>query len=567
MSDASQFNKHDDPRYERPNARWRCGRAACWGAPCGKGPNPDGSCGADAGQQRCVPRPTLRVLRGRATFLAASVTVLFLAVGFHFGARRTGGTTSLTADPGPLSAIHANFTESQSCATCHPAHVEGIAGLVRAAFTPHDMTGKCVDCHTFGGRERLAHNKTYTHRKDISETRCTTCHTEHHGTTAPLTSMKESQCQHCHQVKFDNFAQGHPPFPTNFPHLARSGIQFDHGRHLNDYFGQPQFRDRAPAACQECHKVSAGVRNVTTVSFDQACARCHAQDTQSRSFHLITLPESTTNTQPVFALEDMTPLMQHLLGPTNDAPGLSARILQLMKGLTNGTAAFGTLLDRASSRPVSSNLLAGLKRDSVVRPAIAWWQGESVPLDSVSGEPGWSWSSTAGILPELHYVPLGHADPAARAWLEFAAGATNRATNADVRQPAQALRGEWLNPATGGGRCVKCHVVSESRSTGQPLTEIAWRYRGSQLGAHTTFSHGTHAGVASCKECHVQNAKVDFAAQFKPGGPADPVSNFNPITTANCLRCHTESKVRSDCFLCHRYHESPGLRRSVLTAK
>jgi hypothetical protein len=96
---------------------------------------------------------------------------------------------------------------------------------------------------------------------------------------------------------------------------------------------------------------------------------------------------------------------------------------------------------------------------------------------------------------------------------------------------------------------------------------MAWRNRGSQLGAHTTFSHGTHAGVASCVGCHASNPKADFPAQFKSFESTTAMSNFKPITTANCQRCHAESKVRDDCFLCHRYHESPGLRRSVLTAK
>jgi hypothetical protein len=234
VSEPGEFKKNEDPRYERPDARWRCGRAASWGAPCANGPKQDGTCGSGDGQSRCVPRPTLRVWRGRATWLVAAGTVLLLAAGFHFGAKRTGGAKSLTADPGPLSAIHAHFTASEGCATCHPAHDAGLGGLVRAVFTPHDMTGQCVDCHTFGGKERLAHNTIFPGLGKVAETRCTMCHTEHHGAEAPLTPMSGAQCQHCHQVQFDSFTHGHPAFPTNYPQVARSGIKFNHTRHLDD---------------------------------------------------------------------------------------------------------------------------------------------------------------------------------------------------------------------------------------------------------------------------------------------------------------------------------------------
>ena len=47
MMDPERFN-HDSSAYERPNYKFRCGRAAAWGKPCPNGPGADGSCGGIA---------------------------------------------------------------------------------------------------------------------------------------------------------------------------------------------------------------------------------------------------------------------------------------------------------------------------------------------------------------------------------------------------------------------------------------------------------------------------------------------------------------------------------------
>jgi hypothetical protein len=567
VNDAPDFKKHDDPRYERPNCGWRCGRAAAWNQPCPNGPGADGKCGAGPEQPPCVPRPTLRALRGRLAWFVAAVVILLLSIGFHFGAKRPGRASPLSADSGPLSAVHASFTERQGCAACHTSHEEGLSGLVRAAFAPHDMTGKCIECHTFGGKERLAHNAAFASRIDLSRTECTMCHTEHRGQSASLISMKEAQCHHCHRTKFENFTGGHPPFPTNFPHFVRSGIQFNHTKHMGDYFSQAGYRERAPAQCLECHLASRDERQARTAGFDQACARCHAQDIRENFLMLMALPEPATNTQVPISAESSTRLMKVLLGSTNDSQAYSAGLRELIQGMTNSTDALARLLDKHSMKPASSNLLAGLNREVLARPALLWWRGEKLDAESSLSGTGWSWVLNDDFLPELRYVALGHADPVVKSWIQFGLGLTQQATNTEQRQFAIGFRDSLADPTNGAGRCVKCHSMSEKVLGARAIREIAWHHRGSELRPHTVFSHGKHLGVANCLSCHVLNFKADFTTQFKGFDPTTAVSSFKPISMVSCTPCHAEGKVRSDCFLCHRYHESPGLRRTVLTAR
>jgi hypothetical protein len=353
----------------------------------------------------------------------------------------------------------------------------------------------------------------------------------------------------------------------NFPHFTRSGIQFNHVKHMADYFSQAAYRERAPAHCLECHAASRDERDVPTAGFDQVCARCHAQDTRENFLSVIALPEPATNTQVTISAEGSTRLMQVLLGPTNDLAAYSARLRVMIQGMTNSTHALGNLLDRHADGTVASNLLAGLSREVLARPAVLWSRGEKLDAESSLSGTGWSWILNDDFLPELRYVALGHADPVARSWIEYGLGLAATITNGDERERSTAFRNSVTDPANSVGRCLKCHSISETRLASRTTAAIAWQHRGSKLGPHTAFSHGAHLGVANCLSCHALNLKADFCAQFKGFDPTVAVSSFKPISMAQCTQCHTENKVRQDCFLCHRYHESPGLRRTVLTTR
>src|SRR5882724_806027 len=141
MMDLERF-RHTNSAYERPNLRQRCGRAALWGKPCARGPNPDGSCGgvtecspflsdgrwqcrrpASAGgpcedgplpdgkcshsQLPCQPRRTLRQLRGRIAAFAVLLPLILIAATFTLNGDSATALNALSH--GPLSGGHARF--------------------------------------------------------------------------------------------------------------------------------------------------------------------------------------------------------------------------------------------------------------------------------------------------------------------------------------------------------------------------------------------------------------------------------------------------------------------------
>ncbi|MBI3881738.1 MAG: hypothetical protein HY301_16940 [Verrucomicrobia bacterium] len=579
--------------YERPNCRFRCGRGAAWGQPCANGPSPDGQCGgtsecqpvknrgrfechrpADQGgpcgdgpnkdgscsmrHPPCAPRLSLRARRGRVTMQVCGLLVLLLAAGFHFG--RGGGAKPPAADPGPLSAKHASFTRGRDCAACHAAHEAGLGGMLKAAFTANDMSAQCAQCHAFGGPADQPHNeKHFTPHGHAQATDCRACHTEHRGAQGNLTPVTDAQCNSCHRVQFAGLTRGHHEFPAKFPHFTRGGIKFNHAKHLLEYFTKPDYAARAAKSCVECHATSPGEHGLRTAGFDATCARCHAEQIPQNDLVVLRLPEPPAPADAAkLGADDATTFMAWFLqrGGTN-APAYGTALHTFLNGLgMDGTASFAKSLDAATKPGAGAALLAGLNAELLTRPAQLWTKRQKFEPSAAKPVSGWYWLED--LFPELRYKPAGHADPVARAWLEFALAA-GREPNAPDAKRAADFRDEVTHLRASVGRCVKCHVVTAPPEA-PAARELAWRYTGSELRAHTKFSHGAHLGLTRCADCHALDAKADYEGQFASFAATAGVSSFSGIALANCVNCHAPGKVRSDCRLCHEYHRGPALK-------
>lgn len=172
---------------------------------------------------------------------------------------------------------------------------------------------------------------------------------------------------------------------------------------------------------------------------------------------------------------------------------------------------FMTLVSNDATRvfgKVPDAMLAGLNSDQLTGPATLWAEKKPFEPSGAAPKSGWYWTGDPSVEPvELHYKPTGHADNVVKAWLEFMPGK------------------EFTDPKTGVGRCMKCH---ESPTN--------WTTIAAALPAHTVFSHPAHAGVAQCATCH---------------------GDVRPVQKDSCVQCHAPGKVRQDCQLCHRYHNTP----------
>ncbi len=511
--------------YERPNCRHRCGRGAVWGTPCSEGPNPDGTCSQS--HLPCVPRSTLRARRGWLTVWASLVTALLLAAGFHFGAKDV--KRPISADPGPLSSSHAAFTAGTGCAACHETHEREIGGLLQAITKSHGFNQACSSCHSFSGPADSPHNAAFVSTRGPQTTDCRQCHTEHKGALADITRMSGEQCQTCHRQTLQRFDLDHPPFPKNFPHLARPTIKFNHASHFKEHFLKPGDAVGPTVTCATCHGSTPSRTDVTTAGFDVACARCHEEQTRQTELTLLRLPDPTTKPAELDVAE-ATPFMAARLTGTNQLYG------ERLRALLGSIVGKGPKELLAPSVPSTNaaRLTAGLNHELLATPLKNWLKGESPVLSPNAPSSGWYWFDD--LTPELRHRPAGHADPVLRAWLEQTAS-----------DPAAAFKAELRHPQKGPGRCAKCHVLDG------PVASIAWNYAPRPASAQTRFSHGTHLGLRNCIECHALDTTVDFNRQFSlPSSP--PVSTVHGVAASSCTDCHAEKKVSQDCRLCHRYH-------------
>jgi hypothetical protein len=602
LKDPQRF-QFDRSAYERPNAAYRCGRAALWGKPCANGPNADGSCGDDGA---CRPRRTLRNLRARIAWTAAGLAAA-LVLGFT-GLDWSGHAPINISNPGPLWAGHAGFVEPGDCAACHAAHDDAGKGWFRAVFQPADMTASCIDCHSFGGRERAPHNDVFAGRNDLGETTCVMCHIEHKGARADIVAIDDTGCANCHKRAFGEFARGHPNFSPKFPAFRRTSINFNHASHIGKHFPDPRYAEQAPANCTACHADAPGAPTMPVRSFETACAACHEEQIAKRELVVLRLPEirkSLLDRQAMLAIcgpparayrsiaagaqlpgddgepfesvsvEEMSLASSYLLDIAPDDPDEYGRPIQklILAMAKDGTAPLSQALDRSAGRAVSAELLAGLSPELARRVACEWASNREYEPPGEAMLTGWR-----GDYVELRYRPMGHADTVARAWIEFSLAAARDARNDATWERATALRDSVIDTKEGVGACTKCHAVSLAGADAA-VDDIAveWPLRRASSRPRHVFSHDIHIKLfdaaqarltdagKGCRGCHEIDETTDYAAGFADFDPGTFASSFRPIKKKSCATCHSSREVREDCRLCHTYHRDPSLKVRIST--
>ena len=544
----------------RRGDRWECRRPAAAGGSCAQGPLPDGTC--PHLRPACVPLPSLRKLRGRLTLLVCTLLIALLGAFVNFGGSSGG---ALAIDPGPLSNVHASFTSSAGCTSCHIEHdLDGLA-WVASAFTSHDQPGQCLECHAFEGEDRAPHNTHYAGRQDLPDVGCAACHTEHKGNDFDTARVAQAACTNCHRADVRSFNESHPPFPKHFPHQKPGRINFDHAKHFGTYFDpnskyakqesrDAEFAGRARAACTACHAIDEAQREIAPRSFEETCAKCHAHQVRQRP--LI-----------VFVPEEASPVTAFMLALDEDIDDdeLEEKLAQFLRTVeengVDGLAA-GVRKTHGNARPAT--LLEGLSA-SLIKAAAAAWQTEDAEFESPETNEtdpgGWHAGEDDEGNQSLRYIARRHNDPVLRGWIAFLRKAYSDGDDA-ARERAQATLEFLLSDDEGAGACGKCHRAGLMQSRERLASVRDWRSGGDPIRPLTRFVHAPHISLlgpdASCRACHQIDPSADYAAYFEdPTDVEQYQSNFRAIDKGACERCHAPGQVSMACQLCHQYHRKP----------
>ena len=615
---------HDKSSYERPNLPYKCGRGAMWRTPCFKGPKIDGSCGGtqdcepffkegrwscrrekefggscnegpgpngECSWQRppCAPKKTLRSIRGQISFLAVATIIALLAGSLALNPEGRGLVS--VSDAGPLSRSHEKFTETKGCSSCHSAHAQGPVAWIKAVFSQEDISVGCANCHSFSGSDSISHNnKDLIKDREVRKTECVICHREHNGERMNNLKLTGEQCNTCHKNKFDSFSKGHPEFPEKYPYFNRNSLKFDHSSHLNKHFENPKFSAKGPKSCMGCHQVTLSDREVRPQAFEMICVECHGSQIKKKELVLLRLPEFMQNyidgdsliqacnapaqdkTEEEFlsvSTEIPALVSSFLLNVPEDDPETYEKPMQelILAMAEESILPVEDLLNSQTENSLADKLLLGMNPEVLKRAACSWGLNLEYEPPAEAKFGGWY----ADML-EVRYKPIGHRDPVAKSWVEFALAVSTAQEDEDKATRAIAMRDEVISAKEGVGGCVKCHAINETiTKEGKKELEVEWNYKNVNNRPHSQYSHSSHIEIMgnnnSCSNCHILNSKADYMASFKSFDGTEWSSNFESIEKKTCMQCHVKSKINQDCQTCHVYHLNPRFKKIMFTVK
>ncbi|MEW5964297.1 MAG: hypothetical protein AB1749_12115 [Pseudomonadota bacterium] len=165
-----------------------------------------------------------------------------------------------------------------------------------------------------------------------------------------------------------------------------------------------------------------------------------------------------------------------------------------------------------------------------------------------------SWAEAGGWYQQDHaiyYRPAGHKDKFITSWLVLTGP---RAPTGDTG-PAAAVF-DALTGKDAQGSCTKCHSVDAVPGGGRTVNFSPASVAGKQ-GRFTRFVHEPHfvaVGKEGCLACHELERSERYLKSYAQGDPRDFAAEFGTVPKDRCQSCHTRSKARQDCLLCHTYH-------------
>ncbi|MGD9805690.1 MAG: hypothetical protein AB7O71_10965 [Hyphomicrobiaceae bacterium] len=165
-----------------------------------------------------------------------------------------------------------------------------------------------------------------------------------------------------------------------------------------------------------------------------------------------------------------------------------------------------------------------------------------------------SWAAYGGWYRQdytIFYRPTGHKDKFIYTWLLM----TGAQAPKGGAGPATAVF-DLLTSKDAQGNCTKCHSVDDVPGKGRGVNFSPLSIENKQ-GRFTNFVHEPHLGIMEkrgCLTCHNLEKAGSYLKSYEQSNPQSFVSNFSSVQKDLCQTCHTSSKARQDCLLCHKYH-------------
>ena len=193
---------------------------------------------------------------------------------------------------------------------------------------------------------------------------------------------------------------------------------------------------------------------------------------------------------------------------------------------------------------------AGAPADAAHKP-----QTNNAPAISIEGDTDpESWAEYGGWYRQdygIFYRPAGHEDKFIYAWLTLTGPQAPRGSTS----PAAAVF-DFLTSKDAQGACTKCHSVDDLPGKGR-VVNFSQPTAETKRGSFTTFVHQPHFSTlenGGCLTCHAIEKGSPYLKSYEQGNPQSFASNFAAVKKDICQSCHTSSKARQDCLLCHKYH-------------
>ena len=479
---------------------------------------------------------------------------LLLMLGI-FGVRAISAPGEVISN-GPISSNHATF--SSDCSSCHTP-MNGVSDE------------NCQDCHEKYGDDLgiYSFESHYLYRSnDFSrlgatgdELACYSCHPEHNGKEASITTVSDAQCQTCHEVS--SFNKDHPEFHAVEQKTSdQSNLIFPHILHVNELRDREKIAD-IEKTCLYCHNADESGASFTPINFEQHCDACHLSTRDATPF--IPVSNSLGQTPGVASLQTiqsqqrpgtrwafyMNPGEFNTRGNTiqkrplyHEDPWILENLRRLRQALYPSSG-LQDLIQTTADLDVRDTRL--LYEEAIETLRLYSEELRNQPERAIQEE----LRAAEELLQEVEqriqdpYAPLDET--------KFLVSSAE--LNTSFSESTVAAYDRVINQLTES--CQTCHIVEKSTiKRAQDNQQTLYR---------SEFDHRAHVIQARCLDCHNTIPIREMAILDSiPPPEVDRAEIHNLPSITNCQTCHTNNQASNTCITCHEFHPDKSQHANLL---